>query len=368
MIGINWNQEVFKLYKIKSLLGTLLLTGILAGCAGSPGTVSTTAAASKAALESHPQDQVIYLAGGCFWGVEEYFQRIPGVRDVVSGYANGTTSDPVYEKIDATDHAETVKVTYDPNLVSTVELLSHYFRIIDPVSVNQQGNDIGRQYRTGIYYETTEVKQAAELVLEGESKKYDKPLAVELSPLRGFYPAEAYHQDYLKKNPGGYCHIDLSLANVPIAEPKKYTKPDQTSLKQQLSELAYLVTQKAETEPAFTSELDDEFSPGIYVDVVTGQPLFSSDDKYDSGCGWPSFTRPIASGTVTEKNDTSFGMDRVEVRSSSGDSHLGHVFEDGPQDKGGLRYCINGAALRFVPLAQMEQDGYGDYLKFVTKR
>lgn len=355
------------MYKTKLLASLLLASGILAGCA-SPAAPGTTAAGSSAAFESQPSDQVIYLAGGCFWGVEEYFQRIPGVRDVVSGYANGKTDNPVYEKIDETDHAETVKIIYNSNLVSTGEILTYYFRIIDPVSVNQQGYDIGRQYRTGIYYETEDVKQISELVLADVAKQYDKPLAVELTALTGFYPAETYHQDYLKKNPNGYCHINLGLANVPIAEKDKYTKPDQATLKEQLSDLAYLVTQEADTERPFSSELDQEFDPGIYVDAVTGQPLFSSDDKYDSGCGWPSFTKPITSGTVKESKDTSFGMDRVEVRSSSGDSHLGHLFEDGPADKGGLRYCINGVALKFIPVDDMVKDGYGEYLKYVTKR
>lgn len=356
------------MYKIKSLKSLVLFLGILTGCAAPAGPATTSA--TSASFEAHPSDRVIYLAGGCFWGVEEYFQRIPGVRDVISGYANGKTTDPVYETIDATDHAETVKIIYDSNRVSIGEILTYYFRIIDPTSINQQGNDIGRQYRTGIYYESEDVKQVASLVMAEEAKKYKEPLAVELAPLTRFYPAETYHQDYLRKNPGGYCHIDLSLANVPIGEEDKakYTKPDDQTLKQKLSELAYLVTQENETERPFSSELDQEFDPGIYVDAATGQPLFSSDDKYDSGCGWPAFTKPITSGTVKETKDSSYGMDRIEVRSSSGDSHLGHVFEDGPADKGGLRYCINGAALKFIPLAEMEQAGYGDYLIYVTKR
>lgn len=313
-------------------------------------------------------DEVLYLAGGCFWGVEEYFQRIEGVKDVVSGYANGTTDDPVYEKIDRTDHAETVRIVFDPARLSTGELLTYYFRIIDPVSVNRQGNDIGRQYRTGIYYETDAVKQVAEEVLAAEAKKYDKQLAVELEPLRGFSPAEAYHQDYLRKNPSGYCHIDLGLAEVPVTDAEKYTKPDEAALKERLSDLSFLVTQNAGTEPAFSSELDKEFSPGIYVDIVTGQPLFSSDDKYDSGCGWPAFTKPITAGTVKEMEDISYGMDRTEIRSKGGDSHLGHLFTDGPPEKGGLRYCINGSALKFIPLSDMEGQGYGEYLRFVRKR
>lgn len=344
----------------------LLLTSLLASCIpSSPGSTSTD---SKTAYVPRNTDQTIYLAGGCFWGVEEYFQRLDGVGDVVAGYANGTSDNPVYEKIGETDHAETVKVIYDPNRISLGEILTHYFRIIDPVSVNQQGNDIGRQYRTGIYFESDEVQMIAQEFLNREAKKYDQPLAVELEPLNGFTKAEDYHQDYLKKNPNGYCHIDLGLADIPVAEADQYTKPDEATIKEKLSQLSFQVTQKQGTEMPFSSELDEEFSPGIYVDIVTGEPLFSSDDKFDAGCGWPSFSKPITSGTVKEYKDSSIGMDRVEVRSKFGDSHLGHVFDDGPADLGGLRYCINGVSMRFIPLEDMEAEGYGDYMIYVENR
>jgi len=344
----------------------IMILFLLTGCAS--GTSSAQPVATLPAYEMKPTDRTIYLAGGCFWGVEEYFQRVEGVMDVISGYSNGTSENPVYEKIDETDHAETVKVIYDPGKITITELLTHYFRIIDPVSVDKQGNDIGRQYRTGIYYETEEDRIAAEDILAMEAAKHDKPLAVELEPLDGFYPAEDYHQDYLKNNPDGYCHIDLDLAKVPVEDGGKYVKPDIDELKKRLSDISYEVTQENGTEPAFSSELDEEFSPGIYVDIVTGQPLFSSDDKYDSGCGWPSFSKPIISEAIKESQDSSFGMDRIEVRSEAGDSHLGHLFDDGPKDLGGLRYCINGAALRFIPFADMEKEGYGDYLEYVQKR
>lgn len=349
--------------KTKLAASLLLFLGVLVGCAA-PG--STTAPATQAALAPGPGDETVYLAGGCFWGVEEYFQRINGVRDVVSGYANGKTADPVYARIGETDHAETVKVTYDSNLVSLSEILTHYFRIIDPTSLNKQGNDVGRQYRTGIYYENNTVRDLAASVMAEEALKYDRPLVVELEPLAGFYPAEDYHQDYLKKNPNGYCHVDLSLAEVPIADPDQYPRPDQKTLKEMLSDLSYRVVEENDTEPAFSSPLDKEYSPGIYVDIATGQPVFSSDEKFDSGTGWPSFTSPILSGSVLEVEDNSFFMERIEVRSSSG-SHLGHVFNDGPKDKGGLRYCLNGAALRFIPLEEMEAEGYREYLKYVQK-
>lgn len=349
--------------KTRLAASLLLSLGVLAGCAAAGG---TTAPATQAALSPLPGDETVYLAGGCFWGVEEYFQRIEGVRDVVSGYANGTTDEPVYAKIGETDHAETVKVIYDANRVSLAEILTHYFRIIDPTSVDRQGNDVGRQYRTGIYFENSRVRDLAASVMAEEARKHDRPLAVELEPLRGFYPAEDYHQDYLKKNPNGYCHVDLTLAEVPIADPDQYPRPDQMSLKATLPDLSYRVVEENDTEPAFSSPLDKEYSPGIYVDIATGQPVFSSDDKFDSGTGWPSFTSPILSGSVLEVEDNSFFMERIEVRSSSG-SHLGHVFNDGPPDKGGLRYCLNGAALRFIPKDRMEAEGYSDYLKYVQQ-
>ncbi len=348
--------------KINLAISLLLSLGILAACQA-PGT-SVTTPGTETSHETMPGDETVYLAGGCFWGVEEYFQRIKGVRNVISGYANGTTENPAYASIEETDHAETVKIDYDPNQVSLAEILTHFFRIIDPTSVDRQGYDTGRQYRTGIYYESATIHDLAASVMSEEALKYDKPLAVELEPLSGFYPAEEYHQDYLKKNPAGYCHIDLSLAELPIEGPENYPRPSNESLKKTLSDLSYRVVAENDTEPAFSSPLDKEYAPGIYVDIATGQPVFSSADKFDSGTGWPSFTRPLASGSVLEVEDNSFFMERIEVRSSSG-SHLGHVFNDGPSDKGGLRYCLNGASLRFIPQGDMETEGYGAYLKYV---
>lgn len=347
--------------KTKIMAYLLPVLMLFTGCA----TKTPAPAVTSPAYVIKETDRVIYLAGGCFWGVEEYFQRIDGVRDVIAGYANGTSDNPAYEKIEETDHAETVKVIYDPDLVRLDTILKHYFRIIDPLSVDKQGNDIGRQYRTGIYYESDEDFRVSQQVLREVAMLYDKPLAVELMPLTGFSDAEDYHQDYLKNNPDGYCHIDLGLAKIPIEAGIEYTKPDEDELKKRLSELSYQVTQENATEVPYSSELDKEYSPGIYVDIVTGQPLFSSLDKFDSGTGWPSFSMPIASGTIIEREDTSLGMVRIEVRSVAGDSHLGHLFDDGPEETGGLRYCINGAALRFIPYDEMEREGYGEYLRNV---
>ena len=308
----------------------------------------------------------IYLAGGCFWGVEEYFARIDGVIDSVSGYANGSFDNPSYENVcNNSGHAETVHITYDSTKVSLDTLLKYYFRIIDPTSVNKQGNDRGVQYRTGIYYQNDEDKQIALNAIKEEQKKYSKPIVIEVEKLKRFDKAEEYHQDYLKKNPNGYCHINLNKASEAIIDEKKYQKPSDDVLKEKLSALEYQVTQEAATERAFTHDYYKNQEDGIYVDITTGEPLFSSKDKYDAGCGWPSFTKPIATEVVNYKKDSSHGMNRVEVKSRAGEAHLGHVFEDGPRDKGGLRYCINGASLRFIPYDKMDEEGYGEFKKYV---
>lgn len=319
--------------------------------------------------------QTIYLAGGCFWGLEAYFQRIPGVIDAVSGYANGKSDKrPSYEDVVYRDtgHAETVRVTYDPSQLSLADILQYYFRVVDPTSLNKQGNDRGTQYRTGVYYTDPAEKAVIQTALDAEQKKYSSPLVVENLPLAHFHDAEEYHQDYLLKNPNGYCHIDIRKADEPLPgksagvqsgrkgfDLATYQKASDAELKQRLSAEQYRVTQQSGTERAFTHEYDHLFEPGIYVDVVSGEPLFSSKDKFDSGCGWPSFTQPIEQAAVTRHEDRSYNMHRIEVRSRAADSHLGHVFPDGPRDRGGLRYCINGASLRFIPLASMDAEGYG---------
>lgn len=263
-----------------------------------------------------------------------------------------------------TGHSETVKVFYDKDKVSLQDILEYYFRIIDPTSVNKQGNDVGSQYRTGIYYTNENDKLIIDEILRQKQENYEKKIAVETEPLKNFVLAEDYHQDYLDKNPDGYCHINISLANKPLDSKRNGINKDKNTLKEKLTEDQYKVTQENETEKAFSSEYDNFDEAGIYVDVVTGEPLFSSKDKYDAGCGWPSFTKPI-DANIDYKDDKTYGMERVEVRSKKGASHLGHVFNDGPKDKGGVRYCINGAALRFVPLSKMEEEGYGDYIEKV---
>lgn len=313
-----------------------------------------------------PKDkQVIYLAGGCFWGVEDYLSRVDGVLDAVSGYANGRGDTTSYELIAQTGHAETVKVTYDANRIKLKDLLLHYFRIIDPTSVNKQGNDRGSQYRTGIYYTDDKDLAVIDQVFQEKASAYDAPIVVEKEPLKNFVKAEAHHQDYLKKNPNGYCHINVNAASYPVIDASKYPKPTPKEIKKKLSRDEYRVTQLNETEKAFSNRYWDLFKPGIYVDVVTGEPLFSSADKFESGCGWPSFSRPISPDVVHYKQDKSFNMTRTEVRSRSANSHLGHVFTDGPKDKGGLRYCINSLSITFIPKAEMSEKGYGYLLKNV---
>ena len=326
---------------------------------------TTSSKEQKMTMESKQEQRIIYLAGGCFWGLEAYMERIQGVTDAVSGYANGKGDTTNYQLLHATDHAETVKVTYDPNKISLDKLLQYYFRVIDPTSINKQGNDRGRQYRTGIYYQNEQDKAVIEAALKTLQSKYQAPIQIEVEPLKNYVEAEEYHQDYLKKNPNGYCHIDIKKADEPLIDDKKYPKPSDAELKQKLTALQYDVTQGKHTERSFSNEYWDNFAPGIYVDITTGEPLFSSKDKFESGCGWPSFTKPIAAEVAEYQRDNSFNMTRIEVLSRSGHAHLGHVFDDGPRDKGGLRYCINSASIKFIPLDEMEKQGYGDLIPFV---
>jgi peptide methionine sulfoxide reductase msrA/msrB len=310
------------------------------------------------------------LAGGCFWGVEAYFTRIYGVVKTSVGYANGKTENPSYHDISATGHAEAVHILYDSDQVSLKTLLEYFFKIIDPTSINKQGNDIGTQYRTGIYYRNEADKAIIESFIAMEQQKYKQPIAAEVKSLKNYYLAEDYHQKYLKKNPNGYCHVDFSTLPKTItvqskADSSLYKKPVSEEIRKSLSDIQYRVTQQDETEPPFSNEYWDHHARGIYVDIVTGEPLFISSDKFDSGCGWPSFTRPINDKVIIEKEDRNLAMVRTEVRSWVGDTHLGHVFPDGPRDKGGLRYCINSASIKFIPIEEMEEMGYGEFKSFV---
>lgn len=312
----------------------------------------------------------IYLAGGCFWGMEKYLASIHGVEFTQTGYANGLTENPTYEEVcrQGTGHAETVRVGYDPAVVSLEFLLELYYTAIDPVSVDRQGGDFGPQYRTGIYYVGEGNLPVIEHSVARLQKRYDQPVAIEVKPLQNFTPAEEYHQKYLDKNPGGYCHISkekFEKAEKALVNPVHYRKPDAGELQKSLTSMQYKVTQSSATEPPFQNEFHKTFHPGIYVDITTGEPLFASSDKFESGCGWPSFSKPIDPNVLRENLDTSHGMMRMEVRSRVGNAHLGHIFEDGPEELGGLRYCINSASLRFVPKEEMEREGYGYLLKLI---
>lgn len=310
--------------------------------------------------------QTLYLAGGCFWGVEAYFRRINGVLSAVSGYANGRTAHPSYEDVcrSHSGHAETVRVDFNLALIDADRILQHYFRIIDPTTYHRQGNDVGSQYRTGIYYTDDALRPLIHHALIREARRHSVPLMVEVEPLQHFYPAEDYHQDYLGKNPSGYCHINLNQAAEPLPESAddNWQKPDDAALQAALSREQYRITQQNGTEPPFSHPYTQADEAGLYVDIVSGEALFSSADKFDSGCGWPSFSRPIHAGAVNELYDGSHHMQRIEVRSHTADSHLGHVFPDGPPEHGGLRYCINGNSLKFIPLSELEAAGYGEWL------
>ncbi|GHU77095.1 peptide-methionine (R)-S-oxide reductase [Clostridia bacterium] len=311
--------------------------------------------------------KTIYLAGGCFWGVQKYISLIPGVVKTNVGYANGRMENPTYEDvcIHDTGHAEAVEVLYDERTLPLTKLLDLYAEIIDPTSLNQQGADVGTQYRTGVYF--TEDSDEAIIrgwhVLLGES--LSEPVAIECEPLRQFYPAEKYHQDYLDKNPKGYCHIPKTkFENVSCGEPIHQINYE--ALREKLTPLQFEVAINGATEPPFQNEYFDNFKVGIYVDIVSGTPLFVSSDKFESGCGWPAFAKPIDDTLLRTIQDKSYGREQTEVRAARSGVHLGHVFDDGIPERGGLRYCINSASLRFIPREDMEQEGYSEYVPLLN--
>lgn len=307
------------------------------------------------------------FAGGCFWCMVKPFDELPGILSIVAGYTGGHVENPTYEEVCAhsTGHVEAVEITYDEDKMPYRDLVEIFFRSIDPTDPDGQFHDRGETYHTAIFYQDEMQKEVAEQYKKELEKTgyFDKPIVVPIKPAMPFYEAEDYHQDYYKKNPLRYRLYYKGSGREKFIKDKWYRNPyDKEELKKRLNDLQYRVTQENATEAPFINEYDEHFEEGIYVDIVSGKPLFSSKDKFNSGCGWPAFSKPIIQNAVYDKEDTSHGMHRIEVRSSHADSHLGHVFEDGPRELGGLRYCINSAALRFIPKDRMEEEGYGSYI------
>jgi len=375
----------------------LTVAALFVGCQESTSAQRKETSVHKTTAASDSQESATaILAGGCFWCVESDFEKLPGVLDVVSGYSGGTTENPTYENYSAGGHREVVKVSYDPARVTYAGLFEWLIKHIDPVDSEGSFNDRGRQYSPAVYYENDDEKAAAASVIGAVDamEVFAKPISLDVVQREEFWPAEEYHQDYHSKSLVKYDYyryrsgrdafiekhwgkraseleLPESVPDIPVKALhswENFSKPPNEVLRKRLSGIQYQVTQEDGTESAFKNEYWDNSADGIYVDIVSGEPLFSSADKYKSGTGWPSFVKPVDTAAIALRDDPGLFGSRTEVRSRIADSHLGHLFADGPSERGGKRYCMNSAAMRFVPREKMEEEGYSQLLPMVEDK